>query len=242
MGHRGHNWGSPRQGSRTRGRAASGCLQLILNLSRQLQQQQQHGASRNGTRERKSPISPRRPAAGLGPGWRAGQWGLRAAQGDAAGLKSLRMLLPCTVRPYIAGKGGGSLLKLWMRRAIHLLCCSAGLCASVSSVFLAPGVPPWTLCYPRTAPALAWIQPACISQCLCFRYHLFLGCPTCSKDKEQLPVQRSQCEKQGFKKKKKPPKPLHLWEHHINLFVPHKQSNIGEACPCTSVTGSAETC
>lgn len=58
---------------------------------------------------------------------------------------------------------------------------------------------------PALLPAVAWIQPACISQSLCFRYHLFLGCPTCSKDEEPRSFQRSQHEKQGFKKKERKP-------------------------------------
>lgn len=99
---------------------------------------------------------------------------------------------------------------------------------------------------PALLPAVAWIQPACISQSLCFRYHLFLGCPTCSKDEEPRSFQRSQHEKQGFKKKERKPneqktpktkkkpsqnKPLSLLEHHIHLSVPHRQTNTGIASP-----------
>lgn len=65
MGHGEHDWGSM-----TVGRAAPGCSQPNLTLSHQ--QQHQHGASRNGIRERKIHFNPLGPAAGLDP---AGQWG-----------------------------------------------------------------------------------------------------------------------------------------------------------------------
>lgn len=84
---------------------------------------------------RKSPFSPQRPAAWLDPGWGAGCRGLRAAWGNAAGVKSPGVLLCCTVRPHAVGKGGGSWLKSWVRRAVHLLPCFARLCASVFPAF-----------------------------------------------------------------------------------------------------------
>lgn len=124
----------------------------------------------------------------------------------------------------------GGLLELWMRRAIHLLHCSAGL--SLFPQFSQhPGFLLGLHATPALLPAVAWIQPGCISQSPCFRHHLFLGCPTCSKDKEPRPFQRSQHAKQGLKKKYNQNKPLSLWKHHIHLSVPHRQTNTGIACP-----------
>lgn len=216
------------------GRAAPGCSQPNLTLSHQ--QQHQHGASRNGIRERKIHFNPLGPAAGLDP---AGQWGSGGSvlpREVQLGRNPPGCCCPAPSGHTLQGKevGFAEIMDEKGHTSPALLCWPLCLFPQFSqNLEFLLGLH----ATPALLPAVAWIQPACISQSPCFRYHLFLGCPTCSKDKEPRPFQRSQHEKQGFMKKtqnnkpKNQSKPLSFWEHHIHLSVPHRQTNTGIACP-----------
>lgn len=192
MGHREHDWGST-----AGGRAASGCSQPTLTLSQQ--QQQQHGASRNGTREGKIPFNPQRPAAGLDPAGEWGNGGCMLPTEVQLGRNPPGCCCPAPSGRVLQGKEGGfaGIMDEKGHTSPALLCWPLCLFPQFSQHL---GFLLGLHATPALLPAVAWIQPGCISQSPCFRHHLFLGCPTCSKDKEPRPFQRSQHEKQGLKK------------------------------------------
>lgn len=141
------------------GRAASGCSQPNPTLSHQ--QPQQHGASRDGMRKRKIPFNPQGPAAGLDPAGH-GAVGAVCCPGKCSwgGIPQDAAALHHQAVHYRERRG--DLLKLWMRRVIHLLHCSAGLCVCFLS-------------FPRTwNSSLDFMPPLhCCLQWLGFSQHAF---------------------------------------------------------------------